>query len=128
MMKRSGALVLAVLYTVTALGFALNFHYCFNQLSSVGIDTPAKCVTGLPVAKMKCCKDKQVQVKVKDVHQGEAPSFLSKIFVIHLPKLPFEDFFFSARQSLLEKDSNRGPPEKSGSGISLFLKNCIFRI
>ena len=128
MIKKSGVLFLALLYTVTALGFALNFHYCFNQLYSVKIDSPASCVKGGETSKMKCCKNKHIEVKVKDAHQSGSSSFLSKLFVFDLPKLPLGDFFFSAQKLLLEKLFDRGPPLRHPDGITLFLKNCIFRI
>jgi len=128
MIKRFGALFLAMLYTVTVLGFALNFHYCFNQLESVKVDTIAKCNKALGVSKMKCCKDSKIDVKVKDVHQTSSQSILSKLFVIHLPKLPLEDFLFSGSKNEVLKVSDRAPPFSLLDSISLFLKHCTFRI
>jgi hypothetical protein len=128
MIKRSRALLLAMLYIVTVFGFALNLHYCGNVLASVNIDSPAKSCKAISEAKMKCCKDKQVAVKVKDAHQSESPSFLKGLFAVELPKVHFSDYFLSAQQVLLEKLSDRGPPSSPLGKVATFIKNCIFRI
>jgi hypothetical protein len=79
--------------------------------------------------KMNCCKNHQVEVKVKNDHQAEQTSFLAKVFAFEIPKLPFEDFIFSAQKALLEKFFDRGPPSaKPTSKVATFLKNCTFRI
>ncbi|MFD1256776.1 hypothetical protein ACFQ3S_08200 [Mucilaginibacter terrae] len=131
MFKRSGAFSLALLYTITVLGFALNLHYCGSQVASVKISAVAKDAKSDVTCgiKMNCCKNHQVKVKVKDDHQAEQNSFLAKVFAFEIPKIPFEDFVFSAQKALLEKLFDRGPPSsKSGSKIATYIKNCIFRI
>jgi hypothetical protein len=115
-----------MLYVITVSGFALNLHYCFNRLASVKIDAPASCVKGLETSKMKCCKDRHFEVKVKDAHQNSAASFLAKIFSFDLPKLPFAAFSFSVQNNFTERLSERGPPPSPD--VPVFLKNCIFRI
>jgi len=128
MIKRSGALLLTLLYTVTAMGFAFNLHYCCNQLTSLKINEQVKTSNMPAMGKMKCCQNKHFEVKVKDVHQGQSSSFLIKTFVFQLPELSYADFFFSPNQSLLEKDFDRGPPEPPFNANVAFLKNRIFRI
>lgn len=130
MFKRSGALLLAILYTVTVAGFALNLHYCGNRVAAVKINAPAKsCVKPLAKTKMKCCKDTRLDVKVKDSHESQQTSFLSRIFSFELPKLPLEDFFLSAQRALLEIFADRGPPpDKPSNKVAVILKNCMLRI
>jgi hypothetical protein len=131
MFKRSGAFSLALLYTITVLGFALNLHYCGSKVASVKISAPAKVAKSDATCgmKMNCCKNHKVEVKVKDDHQAEQTSFLAKVFAFEIPKLPFEDFVFSAQKALLEKLFDRGPPSsKTGSKVATYIKNCIFRI
>ncbi|RYZ98828.1 MAG: hypothetical protein EOP47_18345 [Sphingobacteriaceae bacterium] len=129
MLKRTGIIALIMLYTVTVFGFALNFHYCGNKVASVKIDSPAKNCSPNTAKKMKCCKDKQVDIKVKDVHQAkQSQSFLSKIFSFDIPALPFEEFVLSAQRALIEKLFERGPPQEHQQSISVFLKNCTLRI
>jgi hypothetical protein len=98
MLKRTGASLLALLYMVTVIGFALNFHYCFGYLSSVKINEPVKSRNFTATAKMKCCKDKHFEIKVKDAHQAEAQSFLAKVFAFESPALAFAEFSFSTQQ------------------------------
>jgi hypothetical protein len=125
MFKRISVLTLLLLYFVTSSGFALNLHYCGKTLASVKIDAPAKKCS--PV-KMKCCRDKHVEVKVKDAHKVQASSsLLSKLFYVDLPKLPFEDYLFPQQQAASDTLATRGPPDK-GSITPVYLKNCTFRI
>ncbi len=129
MLKRSGAVLLTMLYVVTVLGFALNLHYCGNEIASVKINAPAvNCGMDKAAGKMKCCKDSQLQVKVKDAHQGEETSFLAKVFGFELPSLSFGNTLFSDQQSLFERYFDRDPPDEPTESIATFIKNCIFRI
>lgn len=131
MIKRGGALLLALLYTVTVAGFALNLHYCGNTVADVQFNAPAKsCAKPMVMAKskMNCCKDSNITVKVKDDHQKESTSFFSRLFAFDLPKFQVTDFLFAAQQTLLEKFFNRGPPDVPLESIAVFIKNCVFRI
>ena len=128
MIKRSGAILLAILYLVTVFGFALNLHYCANILASVKIDSPSKICKTLSGKKLKCCKDTQVSVKIKDAHQAASPSFLAGLFAFDLPRAPFCDYLLSAQQALLEKLLDRGPPPASTGKIATYLKNRTLRV
>jgi len=129
MLKKPGAVLLTMLYVVTVLGFALNLHYCGNNISSVKINAPAvACGMDKVAGKMNCCKDTQLQVKVKDVHQAEETSFLSQILGFELPHLPFGNYSFFPQQPSLEKYFDRAPPDEPVQSIASFIKNCIFRI
>jgi hypothetical protein len=123
-------MLMALLYTITAAGFALNLHYCGDHVADVKVNAPAKsCVKPMAKAKMKCCKDSKLDVKVKDDHQKESTSFFSRIFAFELPRFAVTDFLLAAQQALLEKLSYRGPPPGSpAEGISVLIKNCVFRI
>jgi hypothetical protein len=127
MLKRSAAVVLMVLYVITVSGFALNLHYCFDRISSFQIDAPARsCVKELETKKMKCCKDKHIEVKVKDAHQTGSIAFAGKIFVADLPKLKIADLFIAGNDLLFSVSSYRGPPPPPD--INIYLKNCNFRV
>ncbi|GAA4923387.1 HYC_CC_PP family protein [Mucilaginibacter defluvii] len=131
MLKKTGVITLLLLYFATVSGFALNFHYCGKTVASVKIEQPAKkCHTETAASKMKCCKDKKIDVKVKDAHQAEKPqSLLSKVFSFDIAALPFEEFFLSAQRALFEKLFDRGPPQdEPKSKNSIFLINCNLRI
>jgi len=127
MLKKSAAILLLLLYVSTVSGFALNLHYCFNRLSSVQLDPPAKTRTKiLAASKMKCCSDKHIEVKVKDAHHSSSGSILSKIFNEDLPLILFRNIFFSLAASCTAAVVYRGPPPIPD--IALFLKHRTFRI
>lgn len=126
MFKRSVILVLAMLYLTTVSGFALNLHYCFNRLASVKVDAQANSCTKLLSSKMKCCKDKHIEIKVKDAHQNNSPLHWSKFFPIALPVSAFVIFAPVVQNPVVANVTDRGPPK--APGIPLFLRNCIFRI
>jgi hypothetical protein len=130
MMKRFMAMFLTKVYLITALGFALNLHFCGDALASVKITgAPKPCKESVVVAK-KCCNDKQLDVKVKDAHQAETPSIISKLLSFEMPKIAFGDFVLSAQKALLEKLSDEdppAPPPPSGK-TSQYIKNGILRI
>lgn len=130
MLKRLTSLFLTKVYIITALGFALNLHYCGSVLAAIKIDAPAS-TCKLPVAKkMKCCSDKKIEVKVKDAHDTQAPSIIAKLFGFELTKIPFGEYIFSAQQALLEKLSNQAPPPPpppSGK-TAQYIKNCTLRM
>lgn len=129
-MKKSGALLLTLLYTVTVLGFALNLHYCGTLLASVKIDSPAttNCKMESDCGKMKCCKDKQLQIKVKEAHQAEPFSIISKLFGLDLPRLSYNGVYAPSRQASVDASLERGPPDRPLLNIVTIIKNCIFRI
>ncbi|MGN6640379.1 MAG: HYC_CC_PP family protein [Mucilaginibacter sp.] len=127
MLKKPAIIMLMILYLGTVSGFVLNLHYCFNQLSSVKIDAPVKdCTNGRETGKMKCCKDKHFEVKVKDAHQTGSFSFGGKTFAVDLPKIFSENPVPSVQEVLIDKASYRGPPV--AHAIPIFLQNRNFRI
>jgi hypothetical protein len=128
-MKRSGALLLTTLYTVTVLGFALNLFYCGTEVTSVKINSPAvSCKIVQPCGKVKCCKNKQIQIKTKDTHQTEPISILSKLFGFDVPRLSFNGFSSPSQQSSVNASSECGLSDKSWQNTATSIKNCIFSI
>jgi hypothetical protein len=127
MLKRSGAILLTVLYAVTVLGFALNLHYFGSKAASVKINASAiNCTLSKAASKTNCCKHAPTKLKVNDAYQDEATSFLSKVFAFELPQLPFKNFFYSPRQSVFGKVFDE-PTDEPSQGIATFIKTFIFR-
>ncbi|MGV8877421.1 MAG: HYC_CC_PP family protein [Sphingobacteriaceae bacterium] len=128
MLKKTGIITLAILYTFAVFGFALNFHFCGDDLYGVKVGSAAHscCPKEVPLGKMKCCKDSKVDIKVTDLHQTESTSFLSRIFIIELPRISFQNYFSEVPQVLIEQFPDRGPPllEK----VAIYIKNCLFLI
>ncbi|PTR00870.1 hypothetical protein C8P68_10199 [Mucilaginibacter yixingensis] len=108
MFKRLSILTICLLYLVTASGFVLNIHYCLGSVRSVTMDAPSKkCAP----RKMPCCKDKHLNVKVKDAHSHATSTLLSKLFAVELPRLPFEDYLFPPQAPVADSRHQRGPPD-----------------
>ena len=128
MIKKLGALALTILYSVTVMGFALNVHYCGGYLASVKINTPIKSCAMLSAGKMKCCTNKHIEVKVKDVHQGKPAANLSTINPYGLPMLFLVELSASAKQGFSAAILYRGPPNVFVNNRPIFLRNAVFRI
>lgn len=126
MLKRSVIIVLAMLYLTTVSGFALNLHYCLNQLASVKVDAQPNTCARLQNSKMRCCKDQKIEIKVKDAHQNNSPLHWSKFFPIALPASAFMIFTPTVQNPLVVNVTDRGPPKTPG--VTLFLRSCIFRL
>jgi hypothetical protein len=127
MLKKTGVILLLLLYVSTVPGLALNLHYCFNTLTSVSVDVPVKGCS-LASAKMKCCKDKRIEIKIKDVHQSAASTILSKQFSLQLALVPFVNGPNLVQPVLYECSCYRGPPDRLVSGTPIFIKNCTLLI
>lgn len=127
MVKRSGALLLMMLYVITVSGIAFNLHYCGKLLASVKLELSTKSCLKSDGSKMKCCKDKQITVKVKDAHQHSSFNFLAKTFVFDVPKTLLSNVApqsTSVTRRLLYTTSPHAPPDK----VPVFVKNCTFLI
>jgi hypothetical protein len=129
MFKRSGAIVLTVLYLITVVGFVINLRYCGKVITAVKVNTPVSvCNESAISSKMKCCTEKHIDIQIKDSHQGEFQSLLGKLFSVHLAKLPFASVAFNTPQYTPEKFADRAPPDPLLSNTPAFIKNCTFRI
>jgi len=129
MLKKSGAVLLTMLYIITVVGFVLNFQYCGKVITDVKINAPLQgCIKSPMAAKMKCCTQKHVDIKIKDAHQIEASSILAKVFAFQLPVISFGHFAFIAHPTLFQKSFYEAPPEHVRSDVAVFVKNCSFRI
>lgn len=127
MLKRLSALVLIPLYLITASGFAVSLHYCGKLLTGFEINAPAKpCVK---LAKLKCCKDKQITVKVKDAHQAAAFAFKANNNFLQLPPQAYAIAFVFPQSSIISKiHFNKAPPDAAYNSAPLFIQNRTFRI
>ena len=129
MLKRSDTFLLLLLYLITGIGFAVNLHYCGKLITTVKIDASLKSCekTGM-MPGMKCCKNKRIDIKLKDVHQGQAHSFLSKLFSFKVIAASFVPEHFLPQAFLYSPSSYRGPPDRLVTITPVFIKNCTFRI
>jgi hypothetical protein len=130
MIKKISASFLILLYAVTAVGFALNLHYCCDSLASVKINAPAAAAKTCKMAcSSKCCRDKHIEIKVKDAHQSQSGAYFDKLFAFQLPLLSFPDFFYPSQRTLFVRLFDKSPPDKTPNNSSvIFIKNRVFRI
>ena len=129
MLKRSGTLLLLMIYLVTGIGFAVNLHYCGKLVTSVKIDASLKnCNETGMMPGMKCCKNKRIDIKLKDAHQGLSHSFLTKLFSFKLAAASLIPERFLPLAFLYKASAYRGPPDRLVTATPVFIKNCTFRI
>ena len=120
-------MLLSVLYLVTATGFALNLHFCGDSITNVSINAPAKAPAGCTDG-MKCCTNKHLVVKVKDVHLAQAHNLQAKLPACNIAPLVHPYFSFNFNPVLPEAFVSKRPPDPPLPGIDAFLKNRVFRI
>ncbi len=131
-MRKTIALILAVLYLGTTTGATVHMHYCMGELAEWGLGynkskTCGKC--GMEKSDEKdngCCKDEHKFVK-NDNDQKPAESFVIN-FALHVFDLPAE--YFSAIEipfSGTEKYPVSHAPPRS-CGVPVYIRNCIFLI
>ncbi|WP_410221769.1 HYC_CC_PP family protein [Pedobacter sp.] len=130
--NRKIAFSLCVFYIVSVLGLALSMHFCGGKLASVDLftnETACGICKNEPVNKAdnKCCKNTQVDLKIKDSHQMTVAVKLPEVFSVDVA-LPFpiiaNDVIFD--QPALIHFFNKAPPEPPKLG--LYVLNRVFRI
>ena len=129
-MKRSIAILLAILYVTLTSGVAVNVHYCMGKLASVEWqEGPSemchKC--GKAVKGMDCCKDEFKFCKVTESHQApqglqqELPTATDMQLPVRILTVPS----LSALEITITGNPHDPPDILSAP---LFLKNCTFLI
>jgi hypothetical protein len=127
MLKKPAIFFVLALYLTTATGFSLNAHYCLGQLASVSFNAPAKeCAKERLTKQAKCCRNKHIEVKVKDVHQNNPWLFSGKIFIALLPLPALPDFIMSIGKVSLPDSGYRGPP--LSAKVAAYVVHRNFRI
>ncbi|MES2829075.1 MAG: hypothetical protein V4687_13005 [Bacteroidota bacterium] len=128
--KQKIALGLCAFYLITVIGLAINMHFCAGKLSSVMLTEIPKCPACKDEKKSAkthdCCKDKSVQVKIKDNHQAGFKVSLPKDYSVQLfLQHEFASLLLPVQSKFLFKTFNKAPP--LSSIISLHVFNCVFR-
>jgi hypothetical protein len=127
MLKRAAALLLSLLYLITATGFALNLHFCGDSITAVTINTAAKAPAGCADG-MKCCTNKHLLVKVKDVHVAQPHVVHAKVLAFTIAPFCYSCFSFTPKQGLPGQFVNKPPPDPPLANVDVFLKNRVFLI
>lgn len=92
-MKKVGAIFLLFIYTGTALGASINFHYCGGHLAHVSVlnfGGKTGCSCNPDAMPKDCCKDELLISKTDNHNSSQVSYILNNIsFVADLP--PFDN-------------------------------------
>ena len=140
-MKKLLVLILAFTYLTTSIGATVHFHYCMDKLVAWGLGHSQTKVNACPYCGMDrtdadkhcgkqskgCCHDEQKQVKIeKDQKTADLAFDLAKPFLQIAEHSIFEFSTITVDSPTLEYPTSHAPPRVGI--ISLFLRNCVFRI
>jgi hypothetical protein len=139
--KKLLAFILAITYLSTSIGATVHFHYCMDRLVAWGFGgektSPKSCpYCGMPKTDADkhcgkqakgCCKDEQRQLKIEKDQKAQDAGFnlMKPIFQI-TEHSPIEFSIVSFGSPTLEYPVSHAPPR--AEDVSLFLRNCVFRI
>lgn len=124
------AMALCALYLISVIGVAMNMHFCGGKLSEVSFKKTAGCASCKSESKYaksnKCCKNTEVEAKIKDSHKGGTKVDLPQDFSIELFFGPvISELFKIILPNTSGGRDNKAPP--LSSIFSLHLLNCVFR-
>lgn len=140
-MKKFLIFILAFTYLTTSIGATVHLHYCMDKLVAWGLGQNKTKANACPYCGMAktdtnkhcgkqskgCCHDEQKQVKIQKDQKTVDPGFnLVKPFsqIADHSLLDVSAIFITS--PILELPTSHAPP-RSGN-VSLFLRNCVFRI
>ena len=132
--KRFFSLILALLVFGTRVGFALNIHYCDQEIASISLaNNPIDCGMqgetrnqgeGIKVSKSLCCKD---QVTLFQNHEPQKTDTVTKIecvteklFAVSIASVELEAFLMPSIKT------NWGPPPRSKKNLFTLYHSFIF--
>lgn len=129
-LRQKIALGLCAFYLISVIGVALSLHFCGNNLSSVHFTQTAKCkgcmAAEKKAASSKCCKNTEVDAKIRDSHQSGSAISLPKNFSIQLFFFPFLwETIENILPKLFSSIENKAPP--FSARFSLYAYHCVFR-
>ena len=140
-MKKFFVLILALTYLTTSIGATMHFHYCMDKLVAWGLghtQTKANACSYCGMAKTDtdkhcgkqskgCCHDEQKQVKIEKDQKTVAFGFdFSKPFSQIADHSTFCYSVVAVTSTTLEYPASHAPTR--AGNVSLFLRNCVFRI
>ncbi|MBX9785294.1 MAG: hypothetical protein K2X48_18570 [Chitinophagaceae bacterium] len=94
-MKKLGAIFFLIIYTSTALGASVNFHYCSGYLAHISvlnIGGKTGCSCNPDAMPKGCCKDELIYSKADKHNSNPASYTISSISF--LPELPLVNNLF----------------------------------
>lgn len=140
-MKKFLVAILALIYLSTSMGATVHMHYCMDKLVAWGLGQEKTGKKSCPYCGMAktnedkhcgkeskgCCKDEQKIVKLESDQKISGASFqFSQIPVEAITPVHF-DYSLEYVSSLTEEYPITHAPPRAET-ISLFIRNCVFRI
>ena len=140
-MKNFFVLILALTYLTTSIGATMHFHYCMDKLVAWGLGQHNSKADTCPYCGMAktennkhcgkkskgCCHDEQKQVKIeKDQKTVDLGFDFAKQFFQIADHSRFDYSVVAVTSTTLEYSASHAPP--LAGNVSLFLRNCVFRI
>lgn len=131
-MKKALIVILSFFYLSSSVGATVHLHYCMNRLVdwSLWNDNDKKCAKcGMEKSQEEdsgCCKDEHKQVKLDNDHKASVNFLLSHLVSIAVPS-PLFELFDIKLPTVTEKNPLSHAPPRS-SDISVYIRNCVFRI
>ena len=132
-MKKLIVTILALIYITTSTGATVHLHYCMGQLADwgLGCDNSKTCgecgMQELDKKKDDCCKDEHKFVKNdNDQKYSEAGFYFMQVLALALPPsfFEFQTYYFPSPTEGIPM--SHAPPR--GSGVALYIRNCVFLI
>ena len=129
-MKKIFTIFLLVIYTGSAFGIPVDFHYCKGQLTGVALanfGTYAGCGCNDSKMPMGCCKDKVFYNKADNHNTNQASAIINPLFVqLDLPQICY------LKNEILNRNSNSQlsyfQPSQRSCLQPIYLLIRVFRI
>lgn len=130
-MKKTGIILLLLIYSASSFGVTVHLHYCMNKLAGWTLwhhgnnEKCGKC--GMAGKKNGCCKDEHKFFKIKTEHQnGDVAKLIQPVLspVIAVPVYNYSDNI-SYRPVTISYPVSHAPPLQ---GTPLFVQYCVFLI
>lgn len=140
-MKKFLVAILALVYLTTSVGATVHMHYCMDKLVAWGLGHEKSGKKSCPSCGMEktttdkhcdkeskgCCKDEQKIVKLEnDQKISEASLQLSQTIAEAITPVYFDHSLEYVSSLTEEYPLTNAPPRTEN--VSLFVRNCVFRI
>ncbi len=131
-MKKFIIAILAVLYLGTTTGATIHMHYCMDKLAGWSLtheenDLCGKCgMDKTGDEPNSCCKDEQQFLKNDKDQKSTTPFQLLPLQDVDIPPSFFEFIAPLQLDGIKTSIRSNGPPP--GPGISIYKRNCVYRL
>ena len=130
-MKKLVLTILTIFYVGVSSGATVHFHHCMGQLVEWGLSDTKSDQCGNCGRKEsgteKCCKNQSQQFKVEKSQKAALSVYEFNLPLLELSLAPFNESQQILSSSLREEHNLSIQPQRT-QNISVFIRNCNFRI